>query len=309
MRFSRRVAVGVGVALLVAPAASVPAHAAFPGSNGRLAFQREMPAGDHTQTDLYTMRPDGSGLLRLTATPNRNEFGPAWNATGTRIAFWRTRAPFGPGSIWVIGPDGGHQQQLTHGFDARDPAWNPAGTRIVFTRVGGGNFNLWTMRAADGGDLRRLTSGPALDFEPAWSPTGTRIAFTRGFERGDVGDIYTKNISTGRLTHVTRSADYDHQAAWGPGGKRLVFERNFSASSSIFAVNGDGSRLMRLTRGPYFDTGPAVSPDRRLIAFGSNRGGVVLDDLWVMNADGTDLHRVRHLRFSEGLPDWRPRPR
>src|SRR5947207_12270031 len=143
------------------------------------------------------MRPDGSGLLRLTATPNRNEFGPAWNATGTRIAFWRTQAPFGPGSIWVMGPGGGHQQQLTHGFDARDPAWNPAGTRIVFTRAEGGNFNLWTMRASDGGDLRRLTSGPALDFEPAWSPTGTRIAFTRGFEQGDVGDIYTKNISTG----------------------------------------------------------------------------------------------------------------
>jgi TolB protein len=255
------------------------------------------------------MRPDGSGLTRLTATPNLNELGPAWNAAGTRIAFWRTRAPFGPGSIWVMDAHGHHQKQLTHGFDARDPAWNPAGTRIVFSRSERGSLNLWTMRASDGRGLRRLTSGPALDFEPAWSPDGTRVAFTRGFQQGDVGDIYVLNLKSGRLTHVTRSSAYDHQVAWAPSGKRLVFERDFSASFSIFAVNPDGSHLTRLTRGPSFDISPVFSPDGRYIAFGSDRGGVFLDDLWMMRVNGTSLHRVRHLRFSEGFPDWQPVPR
>jgi TolB protein len=310
MRLNRLVsAVLLATALLVAPGAASPADAAFPGSNGRLAFDRELPAGDHTQTDVYTISPNGSGLQRLTATADRNEFGPAWNAAGTRIAFWRTTAPFGPGSIWVMGAHGGHQRRLTHGFDARDPAWNPAGTRIVFTRIEGGNFDLWTMRASDGGGLRQVTSGPALDFEPAWSPSGTRIAFTRGFEHGDVGDIYVKNLNTGSRTHATASPAYDHQVAWAPGGTRLVFERDFDTSSSIFQVHADGSHLARLTRGPFFDTGPAVSPDGRFIAFGSDRGGVLFADLWVMNANGTDRHRVRHLRFSEGFPDWQPLPR
>jgi len=309
MRPSRLVSVSLGTGLVVALGVSLPAQAAFPGSNGRLAFEREVPAGDHTQTDIYTIRPDGSGLTRLTATSNRNEFGPAWNAAGTRIAFWRTPAPFGPGSIWVMDAQGHHQKQLTHGFDARDPAWNPAGTRIVFTRVQGASSHLWTMRASDGGGLRRLTSGPVLDFEPAWSPDGTQIAFTRGFQQGDVGDIYILSLKSGRLTQVTRSPAYDHQVAWAPCGKRLVFERDVPTSSSIFAVNADGSQLARLTRGPFFDTGPAFSPDGRYIAFGSDRGGVSLDDLWVMKANGTDLHRVRHLPFSEGFPDWQPLPR
>jgi TolB protein len=293
------------LALLLAPAVSMPAHAAFPGSNGRLVFEREAPAGDHTQTDLYTIRPNGSGLVRLTATPNRNEFGPAWDATGTRIAFWRTPAPFGAGSVWVMGAGGGGQRQLTHGIDARDPAWNPAGTRIVFTRVVGANFDLWSMRASDGGDLRRLTSGAALDFEAAWSPDGSRIAFTRGFEQGDAGDVHILDVRSGAVVRVTHSPAYDHQVSWAPGGRRLVFERDFDGSSSIFVVNADGSHLLRLTRGQYFDTGPAFAPAGGRIAFATDRG-TLLDDLWVVAADGTDLHRVRHLPYGEAMPDWQP---
>lgn len=303
--WSRRLAIGAsGLMLLSGMAAPMPARAAFPGTNGRLVFERESPAGDHTQTDLYTIMPGGGGLVRLTGTPNRNEFGPAWNAAGQRIAFWRTRAPFGPGSIWVMGARGRHQHRLTHDFDARDPAWNPAGTRIVFTRASGSDFNLWTMRASDGARLRRLTSGRALDFEPAWSPDGTRIAFTRGFQQGDPGDVWLLNLTNGRLRRITHSPAYDHQVSWAPGGKRLVFERDFESSSAILKVRADGSHLSRLTHGPHFDTGPAFSPDGRMIAFGSDRGPGLLDDLWLMDADGTGPHLVRHLRFSEGFPDW-----
>ena len=41
------------------------AEAAFPGADGRIAFTQEAPAGDHTQSDIYTVNADGSGLLRL----------------------------------------------------------------------------------------------------------------------------------------------------------------------------------------------------------------------------------------------------
>lgn len=285
-----------------------PAYATFPGSPGLLAFQRELPAGDHTQTDIYAVWPDGSRLGGLTATPNANEFGPAWNSAGTLLAFWRTPAPFGPGSIWRMDGLGRNQKQLTSGIDARDPVWNPAGTRIAFTVGSAAGFDLWTMRASDGGDLRRITSGPALDFEPAWSPDGRRLAFTRGFGQGDVGDVYVVEASTGAITQVTNSPDYDHQVAWAPDGTRLVFERDFGNSFSIYTVNPDGSNLTRLTEGPFFDLGPSFSPDGRFIAFGSDRGGAFLGDLWVMNADGTDRHRLLQLEFSEGFPDWQPLP-
>ena len=301
-----RTALLCATALLVFGVA-VPVRAAFPGANGRIVIQHEARAGDHTQTDLYTMRPDGSRLVRLTATPGRNEFGPAWNAAGTRIAFWRTHAPFGPGSIWVMNADGSHQRQLTHGFDARDPAWDPSGHRLVFTRGVGSDFDLWTMRASDGGGLRRLTSGPALDFEPAWSPDGTQVAFTRGSAQGDPGDIVLKNVTSGVIRRLTRTPAYDHQVTWAPGGRKLVFERDFDSSSSIYAIGAQGRGLVRLTRGHFFDTGPAVSPDGRLIAFGTDRDGT-LSDLWVMRADGGRAHSVSRARDGEGFPDWQPTP-
>jgi Tol biopolymer transport system component len=295
----------VGTLLLAAAVAAMPrrAAAAFPGGNGRLVFSREMPAGDHTQSDLYTVRPAGTHLRRLTATPNRNEFGAQWDATGTRIVLWRTPAPFGPGTVWVMDADGGAARALTHGMDARDPAWSPSGRSLVFTRADG-DFDLWTMRS-DGSGLHRFTRGPALDFEPAWSPDGRSIAFTRGSQQGDAGDIWVKDVTSGALRRMTRSPAYDHQVAWGPAGHRLLFERDLTGSSSIFAVGLTAGTVVRLTSGPSFDTGPAPSPDGRLVAFGTDRGAS-LGDLWVMRADGTARHRLLDLPYGEAFPDWRP---
>jgi TolB protein len=300
---SNRGRLAAGVALTVALLGAPSASATFRGANGLLAYEREAPAGDHTQADVYTIRPDGSQVTRLTATANRNEFGPTWNAAGTEIVMWRTAAPVGPGSIWVMDATGGNQRRLTSGFDARDPSWDASGTRIVFTRETGADSDLWTMQA-DGTDLHQLTSGTALDFEPSWSPDGSRIAFSRGSPTGDVGDIYVLTLKTGALLHLTHSPDYDHQVCWGPGSKRLVFERDYDASSSIFRINADGTGLTRLTRGQFFDISPAFSPDGTAVAFGSDRGGTLLDDLWTMSDDGAHESLVRHLANSEAFPDW-----
>ncbi|MEU4245241.1 hypothetical protein [Actinoplanes sp. NPDC026619] len=289
--------------VLVAPHG---AEAAFPGRNGRIVFQSESAAGDHTQTDVWTVGADGAGARRLTNTPGLNELGPAWNGAGTKIVFWRTPAPFGPGEIWTMDADGRHQRRLTTGMDARDPVWNRPGTRIIFTRVTGGDFDLWVMNA-NGSGKRRLTRGAALDFEAAWSPDGKRVAFTRGSAEGDVGDIFVLTLTSGKLKRVTRNADYDHQVAWSPDGRRLVFERDIATQSSIWTVHPNGTHAKRLTSGRFFDVGPAWAPDGRYITFGTDRASF-LGDLWVMRADGTKkklLHGGRSI--SEGFPDWQPR--
>ena len=295
------------LAAALTPLVGAPAaDAAFPGADGRIAFTQEAPAGDHTQSDVYTVNPDGSGLQRLSASANQNEFGPAFNAAGTRIAFWRTPAPFGPGSLWVMNADGSGKRQLTTGIDARDPAWDPSGTRLAYTGPGAGSFDIWTLRAADGQDRRRVTSGAPTDFEPAWSPDGARIAFTRGLAQGDAGDLYAVGAGGGTANPITSTPAYDHQASWGPGGRRLTYERDFANSSSIFVVGADGSSPTRLTTGPFFDTGPAFSPRGNRIAFGTDRGGELFPDLWAMRSDGANAHRVIQLDFANGFPDWQP---
>jgi TolB protein len=301
---------GVLVSLvLLVTVGGVPqaASAAFPGGTGRIAFEGESVAGDHTQTDVYTARRDGAVVRRLTDTPNRNEFGPAWAAGGGRLAFWRTAAPFGTGSLWVMNADGSGKRQLTSGIDARDPAWNPAGTRLVYDQAVGGD--LYTLRVSDGLDRRRLTSGPALDFEPAWSPGGRRVAFTRASATGDPGDLFVVDVVTHAVSRVTSSPAFDHQVAWAPGAGRLVFERDFDTSSAIFTVRPDGTGVTRLTRGAsQFDIAPAWAPDGTAIVFGSDRLSL-LHELWTMRPDGTVQRRLlSNPAASLGFPDWQPIP-
>ena len=305
-RTAWRLAVVGVIAMIAVPGAN--ARAAFPGANGLIAYQDESIAGDHTQSDVFVVMPNGSGAHRLTNTPDKNEFGPAWNPAGKRIAFWRTNAPFGPGTLWVMYADGSHQRRLTQGIDARDPAWNPGGDRLVYTQFNAGSFDLFSLRVSDGDARRHLTSGPAQDFEAAWSPTGRFIAFTRGFDTGDAGDIYLLDLKQHKVTQLTDSAGYDHQVAWSPDGARVVFERDFNRHNQICAVNRDGTGFGVLAGGPHFDIGPAYSPDGTKIAFGSDRStDSPFHDIWVMNADGSNKHRlVEQPDAADGFPDWQP---
>jgi TolB protein len=303
-----RTLAAVVVTLLLVAVGSLPAAswAAFPGANGRIVFGAESLVGDHTQSDLFSARSDGARVRRLTNTPALNELGAAWSPAGTRIAFWRTAAPFGPGSLWVMQPDGSGQRRLTSGVDARDPAWNPAGTRLVYTHAVDGD--LVTLRVSDGLDRHRLTSGSALDFEPAWAPGGRRVAFTRGSATGDPGDIFVVDVVTHRVTRVTSSPTYDHQVAWAPGGGRLVFERDTDSSSSIFTVHPDGTGLHRLTSTGHADISPAWAPDGTSILFASDRLSA-LHELWAMRPDGTGQHRLLgNPAAALGFPDWQPLP-
>ena len=81
---NRMTLVAAGLATLAGLAAA-PAHATFPGKNGRLVFQR--PIGQ--QIDLFTVKPNGRALRRLTRT-RVYEDRAEWSADGRRLAFARS---------------------------------------------------------------------------------------------------------------------------------------------------------------------------------------------------------------------------
>src|SRR4051794_14445384 len=82
---------GVRRALLVATVFAAglfgdePAQAAFPGANGRIAFDMA-PGPLWDNRDIYSIQPDDSGLLRLTTDP-AVDASPAWSSEGDRLAF------------------------------------------------------------------------------------------------------------------------------------------------------------------------------------------------------------------------------
>src|SRR5215210_7256925 len=80
------VLVAVGMLMLIMVSLVEPAGAAFPGQNGKIAFQSNRDGN----SEIYTMNATGTALDRLTNN-HATDSEPAWSPDGNRIAFQSTR--------------------------------------------------------------------------------------------------------------------------------------------------------------------------------------------------------------------------
>ena len=69
-------------------------------------------------------------------------------------------------------------------------------------------------------------------------------------------------------------------------------------------ASGDGA-AERLTDSPGIDIGGSFSPDGSKICFESDRSGS--QQVYVMNADGSDQHRISFFGGRAATPEWSPR--
>ena len=89
-------------------------HEPHMGKTGSTAYRR----------DIYLIRPDGTGLQRLTRLDGAN-IEPAWSPDGKRIAFPSDRTRQDLTDIYVMNADGTKQTRLTRTADSGSPDWQP----------------------------------------------------------------------------------------------------------------------------------------------------------------------------------------
>ena len=300
------------LALAACAAASTPAQAAFPGENGKIAFQNLEPI-DPAQVisgkEIYVMNPDGTGQTDLTNN-GISDSDPAWSPNGQKIAFTSERDSVEEQTrveIYVMNADGSSVVRVTDNNAVVDsqPAWSPDGTKIAFTTQRDGNDEVYVMNA-DGSGQTNLSNNAADDSEAAWSPDGQKIAFRSG--RDGNAEVYVMNADGSGQTNLTNNPAPDSQPNWSPDSGKLAFTTSRDGNLEIYAMNANGTGPTRLTNDAASDFEPAWSPDGAKIAFSSRRDGVVNDNVYVMNADGTVPTRFTNNPSPDLQPDWQPKP-
>lgn len=84
----------------------------------------------------------------------------------------------------------------------------------------------------------------------------------------------------------------------------IAFTSTRDGNAEVYAMRGDGSHVVDLTRNLAQDGQPAWSSDGKRIAFVSTRDGNA--GIWVMNADGSGQRRVTRSKANDTAPVWSP---
>jgi Tol biopolymer transport system component len=166
-RMIARLLFGVLLAL-AASGLGTEARAAFPGSNGKIAF---VSFRDGNQ-EIYAMNPNGTGQTNLTNN-QADDRQPVWSVDGTKIAFQSDRT--GTLNIFTMKADGTDVLRVTndpspYAFNA-NPTWSPDGTKIAYQRQEFGFPDVYVANADGSGDITNLTN---TQTSPSQAPHGRR---------------------------------------------------------------------------------------------------------------------------------------
>lgn len=302
--------------------AAIPAHATFPGVNGRIAFGRYNPAIDGWQ--LYTANPDGTDVQPLTFVSSGFS---DWRADGKRIAFDFFDSD-GNEQIATINPDGSGMEQITFGPGIHEvPSWSPTGTQIAFDYSPllpddpSFSTSIFVMNS-DGSNPHAVTTG-GFDVEPSFSPDGTRIAFSRirkGAGNGFYQEaIFVVNADGSNLQQLTAEGIAEEHPHWSPDSQWIVFNvakesgHPPASNNGIYLMRSDGTEQHLIYNGrtnqrknlPSLAHKANFSPDGKKILFGCWSFTNQSNDICVMDVDGTSVVDIISTSgLDENVPSW-----
>lgn len=296
----------------------------------------ESPA-NFSGPQLYAMRPDGSGLRRLTPGGDTAYFSPVWSPDGASIAAFVTSAHDATTAHLVImNADGSHAQVLSavalnldvfnegSGADVSEVskliAWSPDSRQLV-ALVGVGRYMLVQ---ADGSRPRLVNA-----IRPTWSPDGRYLAFyanapqTQEDDSGANGESYqiqlldVQSLQTRVLSNL---ASLNAEVlAWSPDGRYLA--------ASAFQEGSFRSRPIDSMMLVYPNTGQispvaswldtqvqevAWSPDSQRLAVvvqrfsSTDAGGQDSNGFYLFVANLAGSRVVQVGLTDDGQPSWSP---
>lgn len=246
--------------------------------------------------EIFVMDANGANETNLTNNPMERDWFPVVSPDSTRVAYWKERSAGGPPNLYVMKMDGTGKTRLSSANSSLYPephVFSRSGTMLAYAdnHLTSGFHPKLRVVSVDGTNDHALTGDQADELRPLFTCDDQKVVFTS--MRDGNWEIYSAAVAGGGLVNLSNNRGFDFAQALSPDCSRILFESDRAGSRDIYTMRLDGSDVRRLTLNAGDDVAAFYSTDGSLIGFisrpGTTNGGY---DLWVMNADGSNLHKV-----------------
>jgi TolB protein len=215
---------------------------------------------------------------------------------------------FGGGRIWYsmvteLGTfitNNGVGEKPVIGGDGINMGISVCGSRAYFSSTRDGNSEIYAANL-DGSGVTRLTNHPAIDVSPTCGPGG-QIAFVSARHGGP--QVFVMGAGGGEPKRITYKGSHNQTPAFcrDPNDPKIAFSGRDGGGWDIFTVSLKTGAYVRVTQGQGVNQDPAFSPDCRMIAFASSRGGVYISNPEGLNQNKILSGAISTLRWGQQVP-------
>jgi len=276
----------------------VESHPTWSPDGTRIAYAKLKESG---LWDIWEMPALGGAPRRVVVDATE----PAWFPDGRSLAYCNLTS----GTIWTCDASGGNARAVTQSDSIyrwhRQPAFSHDGRRIVFIRRQAGPYGELAVADLAGGPVRAVTRDNSLVYSPIWSRDDKFLYFASG--RGGTVNIWKVPSGGGEPQQITAGQGDDADLSLSADGQRMVFStyrQNINIGVADLDAKGQSVLKWLTSDAARGELGPVFSPDGKHIAYFSNRKGIEREEIWIMDADGSNPTPLVVDDYQNVAPRW-----